>query len=178
MNLAHSRLPLSQTDLSKEECRDGWNWFHLGKKTPWGDETVRWVQLDDQKYSVNMIMDSTCRWLASGACHHLDSLGDKLYSSRLSLLWKVVPIWLVGWQIPTLCVFSDVVRCCVSSEVWLYCRKYYLPDLVLVGYQIEAETVVSSLVLLRGRSCRYSVIFYERHSRLAFSFALAWVPLL
>ena len=73
----------SWIDLPKEECRDGWNWFNLWKRTPWGDETVRWVRLDirsvmltwscivllDQRYSVNVIMDSTCRWLASGACH-------------------------------------------------------------------------------------------------------------
>jgi len=47
MNSAHSRLSWSWTNLPKEECRDSWNWFYLGKGTPWGDETVRRLWRDD-----------------------------------------------------------------------------------------------------------------------------------
>ena len=69
-------------------------------------------------------------------------------------------------------MFPDVVGCCVSSEVWLYCHKYYLSDLVPVGYQIAVETVVSSSELLRGVAGAVSSAAKDIE-RLAFSFRLA-----
>ena len=69
------------------------------------------------------------------------------------------------------CVF-DVVGCCIVSVVCLYCRKYYLSDLMPVSYQIAAETVVSSSELLRGVAG--AVLSAARDiARLAFSFGLA-----
>ena len=69
-------------------------------------------------------------------------------------------------------MFSDVVNYCVSSGVWLYCRKYYLSDLVPIGYQIAAETVVSSSELLRGVAGMVSSAARDI-ARLVFSFELA-----
>ena len=75
-------------------------------------------------------------------------------------------------HVPTLCVFPDVVGYCVSLGFWLYCRKYYLPDLVSVGYQIVTETVVSFSKLLRR--VVGAVSFAARDiARLVFSFGLA-----
>ena len=191
MNSVHSRLSWSRIDLLKEECRDGWNWFHLQKGTPWGDETVRRARLDDQRCNVNMIMYSTSlirgivltwSWIALVVDWHQECVtvwirwADKLHSSRLPILWKVVLIWLVEWHIPNPCSFPDVVGCHVSLGSG-YTVASYLPDLVHVGYQIAVETVVSSSELLRGAAGAVSSAARDI-ARLTFSFGLVWVPLL
>jgi len=55
--------------------------------------------------------------------------------------------------------------------------QYYLPNLVHVGYQIAAETVVSSSELLREVASAVSSTARDI-ARFTFSFELAWVPLL
>ena len=108
-NSAHSRLSWSRTDLPKEECRDGWNWFHLGKETSWGDETVRRVWLDDQRCNVNIIMYSTSlirgivltwSWIALVIDWHQEHITIwiryVINSTRVDCSTrKVVPIWLM-----------------------------------------------------------------------------------
>ena len=54
----------------------------------------------------------------------------------------------------------------------MYCCKYYLPNLVLVGYQIAAEMDVSSSELLRAVAGAVSSAARDI-ARLAFNFELA-----
>ena len=74
-------------------------------------------------------------------------------------------------------MFPNAVGCCVSTGFWLYYLKYYLPDLVSVGYQIAVVMVVFSSELLRGVAGAVTSAARDI-ARLAFNFELASVSLL